>query len=197
MDVVLVGFIAGFVFGGWRLGFLRGLIGLGFMVAAFVIGAYFRYPVGAIASRFFKGIPPDYANLVGYAIAFPVVLAALHLVGALFLGRVRVGGLAKEVDSALGAVLGGVEAVLILSAAIVILDAYFGTSSSIGAEVAPGFLKELTKALHGSETVHLLRGTTVPVVLAILGPLLPKDLTTLLPGGLPGRLPFPVPVPIP
>ena len=37
-----------------------------------------------------------------------------------------------------------------------------------------------------SYTVHLLRATTVPLVLTVLGPLLPKDITSLVPGGLPG-----------
>ena len=31
MDVLLVGWIAGFIFGGWRTGFLKRLIGIGFM----------------------------------------------------------------------------------------------------------------------------------------------------------------------
>lgn len=197
MDLVLVGFIGGFIFGGWRTGFLRRLIGIAFTGIALVVGAYFRYPVGAIAGAMFKDIPSDYANLVGYAIVFPVVLVALHVAGNALLGRVAVRGPTRELDGALGAILGGVEAVLILSAAIVILDAYFGTSSSIAAAVAPGLLKELTTALNGSTTVHLLRDSTVPVALAVLGPLLPKDVTTLLPGGLPGRLPFPVPIPVP
>jgi uncharacterized membrane protein required for colicin V production len=197
MDVVLVGFIGGFIFGGWRTGFVRRLIGIGFLVLSFVAGAYFRYPVGAIASGFFKDIPSDYANLVGYAIVFPAVLVALHVAGNALLGRVAVRGVTREVDAGLGAVLGGVEAVLILSAAVVILDAYFGTDSKIAAAVAPGVLKELTTTLNASTTVQLLRGSTVPVTLALLGPLLPKDVTTLLPGGLPGRLPFPVPVPLP
>jgi uncharacterized membrane protein required for colicin V production len=197
MDVVLVGFIGGFIFGGWRTGFLRRLIGIGFLALAFVAGAWFRYPVGAIASRLFPDIPSDYANLVGYAIVFPVVLVALHVVGNALLGRVAVRGVTREVDAALGALLGGVEAVLILSAAVVILDAYFGTDSKLAAAVAPGVLKDLTASLNATTTVQLLRGSTVPVTLALLGPLLPKDVTTLLPGGLPGRLPFPVPVPIP
>jgi uncharacterized membrane protein required for colicin V production len=195
MDVILVGFIGGFIFGGWNSGFLRRLIGIVFMAISFVASAYFRYPVGAIASTFFKDIPADYANLVGYAIAFPAILAGLHLAGRVTMGRVQVSGMTKEVDRTLGAILGGVEAVLILSAAVVILDAYFGTGSSLGKTVAPGMLKDLTAALNGSETVKLLRGTSVPVVLAIVGPLLPKDVSTLLPTGLPGRLPFPTPRP--
>jgi hypothetical protein len=45
-------------------------------------------------------------------------------------------------------------------------------------------------------SVHLLRDTTVPVVLNILGPLLPRDISTLLragPPALPGGLPPPTP----
>ncbi|HEX5451608.1 MAG TPA: CvpA family protein [Candidatus Limnocylindrales bacterium] len=197
MDVVLVGFIGGFIFGGWRSGFLKRLIGIAFMAAAFVLGAWFRYPVGAFAATFFKDIPADYANLVGYTIAFPVILGALHLAGHFTLGRVQVRGVTKEMDAALGAIFGGVEAVLILSAAIVILDAYFGTSSSIAKDFAPGALQDLTQALNASTTVQLLRDSSVPLVLAVIHPFLPTDLTTLLTSGLPNRLPFPVPIPVP
>lgn len=191
MDVLLIGFMGGFIYGGWRSGFLRRLVGIGFMAVSFVIGAYIRYPVGAIASSVFKDIPPDYADLVGYTIAFPAILAVLHVASNTFLSKITVKGITKELDQALGAVFGGIEAILILSAAIVILDTYFGTSSSLGSAVAPGVLKELTQALNGSTTVQLLRDTTVPIVLAILGPLLPKDASTIFPSGLPGRLPFP------
>jgi uncharacterized membrane protein required for colicin V production len=195
VDVVLVGFIAGFVFGGWRTGFLRRLIGIGFMAVSFVVSAWFRYPVGAIASALFPSIPADYANLVGYTIAFPVILVGLHLANRFLLGRVSMGGITREADQALGALVGGVEAILILSAGIVILDTYFGTSSSIGREVGLGALKSLTEAVNGSTTVHILRDTTVPFVLTVLGPLLPKDIRTILPGGLPlpSGLPFPTP----
>lgn len=186
MDIILVGFIAGFIFGGWRTGFLRRVIGIGFMIVAFVAGAYFRYPVAAVASTFFKDIPADYANLVGFSIAFPVVLGALHLVGGRLIGRVSVRGLTKEADQALGAVLGGVEAVLILSAAVVILDTYFGTGSALKKEVGLGALTSLTEQLNASTTFHILRSTTVPATLAILGPLLPADIKTILPGGLQG-----------
>ena len=39
-DVLLLGFIAGFVRGGWSTGFLRRLAGLGYMAISFVAGAY-------------------------------------------------------------------------------------------------------------------------------------------------------------
>ncbi|HTS14272.1 MAG TPA: CvpA family protein [Candidatus Sulfotelmatobacter sp.] len=192
MDVILIGFIGGYIYAGFRTGFLKRLLGIVFMVVSFLASAYFRYPVGAIASTFFKDIPSDYANLVGYAIAFPAILAGLHLASHLILGKTNVHGLvAASTDKILGAILGGVEAVLIVSAGIVILDTYFGTGSTLGAQFHAGYLKDLTQAVNGSETVKLLRDTTVPFVLAILGPLLPKDIGTIVPTGLPGRLPFP------
>jgi uncharacterized membrane protein required for colicin V production len=194
MDIVLVGFIAGFVYGGFRTGFLRRLLGIVFIVVAAVAGAYFRYPVGVIAKQFFPNIPADYANLVGYAIAFPAILVGLYIVEAVFLRKlVPQHGLSRGLDGALGAVFGGIEAVLILTVLVVVVDTYFGTKSLLAADMPPGFLKTFTEAFNGAETVKLLRETTVPVMLAILGPLLPKDLTTLLPNGLPTRLPFPIP----
>jgi uncharacterized membrane protein required for colicin V production len=191
MDVILVGFIGGYIYAGWRSGFLRRLLGIIFLGVAFVAGAYFRYPVGAIASTFFKDIPADYANLVGYAIVFPAVLVGLHVASAFTLKKVAVQGLTKELDKGLGAAFGGVEAVLILSAAVVILDSYFGTNSTLDKAIAPGMLHDLTAQVNGSTTVQLLRGSTVPVVLAVLHPFLPTDVSALFPTGLPGRLPFP------
>lgn len=194
MDIVLVGFIAGMVFAGFRTGFLRRLLGIVFIVVAALAGAYFRYPLGLIAKQAFPDIPPDYANLVGYAIAFPAILVGLHIVEAVFLRRVvPQHGMSRGLDAGLGAVFGGVEAVLILTIVVVVVDTYFGTKARLAANVPPGLLKEFTQALNGSETVKLLRGTTVPVTLAVLGPLLPKDLSVLLPGGLPTRLPFQLP----
>lgn len=195
MDVVLVGFIGVSIFGGFRAGLIRSILGLLFMVVSFVVGAYLRYPVGALFTTFFKDVPSDYSNLVGYTIVFPVVLAGLHLVGGVLFRKVAVKGITKEIDSGLGAVFGGVEAILIISAAIVIVDTYLGTSQ-IRHTLGPGMLKTITDALNGSTTVHLLRDTTVPIVLGLLGPLLPTDISSLIPSGLPslpGGLPLPTP----
>ena len=195
MDIVLVGFIAGFIFGGFRSGFLRRLLGIVYIVIAAVVGAYFRYPVGLLAKQFFPDIPADYANMVGYTIAFPAILVGLHIAEAVFLRKViPQHGMSRELDQGLGALFGGIEAILILSVLVVAVDAYFGTKSQLTADIPSGILKDFTQAFNASETVKLLRGSTVPVTLAVLGPLLPKDLSVLLPEGLPNRLPFPIPI---
>ena len=191
MDVVLVGFIGGFIAGGWRTGFLRRLAGLGFLAASFVLGAYLRTPIGALLHGIFPTVPEPYLEMVGYSIAVTVLTIAAHIVTGPVLSKVAVNGVSKEADRALGAVLGGVEAILILSIAIVILDTYFGPNGRLGGDPGLGIFKQLAVALDDSTTADILRQTTVPFVLAVLGPLLPKDVTSLIPGG----LQFPLGVP--
>jgi uncharacterized membrane protein required for colicin V production len=185
MDVVLVGFIAGFTFGGFRTGLVRRAAGLAFMALAFVLGAYLRAPFGALIAGLFKDIPEAYGELVAYTILFPVIVAVAHILAGPLLKRVEVGGLTTDVDKVLGAVFGFVEAVLLVSAAVVIFDTYALAASNLPQGAGLGFLKSLRDGVEGSTTVHILRNTTVPFVLTILGPLLPQDLTALIPGGVP------------
>ncbi len=199
MDVLLLGFIGGFIAGGWRTGFLRRLAGLGFLALSFVLGAYLRGPIGALLATFIKGVPESYLEMIGYSIAFAALVVVFNVISGPVLSRVAVSGLSRRMDQTLGAILGGVEAVLILSVVIVILDTYFGPKGSLGGEPGLGFVKQFTVALDATTTAQILRETTIPFVLAILGPLLPKDVTTLipstlplpLPSGLPGGFPFP------
>jgi len=185
-DVLLLGFIGGYIKGGWSTGFLRRLAGLGYMALSFVIGAYLRQPLGAIIAGIFPQMPPQYADMVGYSVAFTVLVAGLNIITGPILSKVAVGGVSRKADQALGAVLGGLEAVLIISAVIVILDTYFGTAGSLVKDPGLGFLKTLSQALDNSTIGQFLIKTTVPFVLAVLGPLLPRDITSLVPTGLPG-----------
>ncbi|HYK96044.1 MAG TPA: CvpA family protein [Candidatus Dormibacteraeota bacterium] len=193
-DLVLLLFIAGFLRGGWSSGFIRRLVGLIFLLVAFVAGAYLRRPAGALVNTFLPKIPPQYAEMVGYTVAFSALLIVLNLLSGLVLSRIARTGLAHRTDQLLGVVLGGVEAVLIISAAIVILHTYTDASRSVS---GLGFLHDIRVAVDDSTIGKLLEDTTVPLVLLVLGPLLPKDISsivpTTIPGGLPGfpGLPFP------
>jgi len=103
------------------------------------------------------------------------------------LDRFRIEGLTKGIDAALGAAFGAIEAILIISAVIVLFDAYYSPDALAIAGTQAGALKDLAKAFNGSETVHLLRDSTVPFVVTILGPLLPSDLHDVLPTKVPIR----------
>jgi uncharacterized membrane protein required for colicin V production len=185
-DFLLLGFIAGFIRGGWSTGFLRRLVGLGYLAAAFVVGAYLRQPVGAIIAGIFPQMPPSYAEMVGYSVSFGVLVAVLNIISGPVLGKVAMTGVSRKMDQALGAVFGAIEAALLISVAIVILDTYFGKTGALATDPGLGFLKTLSQALDQSTIGQFLIQTTVPFVLAILGPLLPTDVSSLVPNDVPG-----------
>jgi uncharacterized membrane protein required for colicin V production len=190
-DLVLLAFIGGMALAGWRSGFLRRLIGLAFMVVSFVAGAYLRVPAGAIVHGVLPKIPEPYAELVGYSVAFPVVLVVLNLFAKPILSRVPQHGLSRATDKALGGVLGFVEAVLIASAGIVILHAFSTSGSGLPSTfVETGFLKDIRTQVDTSTIGGILEQTTVPIVLLLLGPLLPKDIRDVVPTTIPGGLPL-------
>lgn len=184
-DLLLALFIAGYVVGGWRTGLLRRLAGLVFIAIALIAGAYLRVPVGTIVTGFFTDVPPEYGDMVGYAVTFLVIVTALNLVSGPVLSRVTVGGFSQMTDRTLGAVLGGVEAVLIISAAIVILDTYFGSAGPLAGVPGLGVLTSVSDSLDASSIGKFLTKTTVPLVLTLLGPLLPEDITSVVPGIIP------------
>ncbi len=185
-DLVLIGLFAGFVRGGWSTGFVRRLFGLLFMAASFVLGAYLRTPIGAIVGSTFPEMPNQYAEMIGYSAAFTVLVTGFNLVSRTILSKVAVEGMTGRMDKALGAVFGGIEAVLIASAAIVILHTYSAEVATLTELAGFGILKDVATGIDGSTIGKLLSSTTVPLILAILGPLLPMDVTTLVPKTIPG-----------
>jgi uncharacterized membrane protein required for colicin V production len=190
-DLVLLLFIAGFVRTGWKSGFIRRLFGLVFLLISFIAGAYLRGPAGALVTTFLPKIPPQYAEMVGYSVAFSALLIGFNLFSGVILSRVAKTGLARRTDQLLGLVLGAVEAVLVVSAAIVILHTY---TDPTAAKAGLGFLHDIRVAVDDSTIGKLLENTTVPIVLLILGPLLPKDITSIVPMSIPGGVPgFPIP----
>ncbi len=190
-DLVLLLFIAGFLRAGWSSGFIRRLFGLVFLLISFVAGAYLRGPAGALVTTFLPKIPAQYAEMVGYTVAFSALLIGFNLFSGLILSRLAKTGVARRTDQLLGLVLGAVEAVLVASAAIVILHTY---TDPTAAKAGLGFLHDIRVAVDDSTIGKLLENTTVPVVLLVLGPLLPKDITSIVPLAIPGGVPgFPIP----
>ena len=193
-DLLMLGFIGATVLGGWRSGFIRRLAGLIFLGISFVAGAYLRAPAGALVHAFLPQVPEQYAEMVGYSVAFSALLLAFNLFSSQILSRVATGGFSRATDKTLGVIIGALEAILILSAAIVILHTYTDPGSAVGDIAKLGFLHDVRTAVDASTIGRLLEDTTVPLVLLLLGPLLPTDIKAIVPTTIPGGLPgFPVP----
>jgi uncharacterized membrane protein required for colicin V production len=177
-DLYLLGIIGGFVAGGFRTGFVRRLAGLGFLAAAFVAASYLHLLAKGLLEGLFPDVEEGNAGLIAFVAVFGMVLIGLHLVSRPFLSRIAVSGLSRMTDRALGAGLGLLEGALLASVAIVIVLTY-ADDALIGAATQLGLLPDLVDALEGSAVARFLMDTTVPFVLAILGPLLPADIESV------------------
>ncbi len=177
MDIVIGTFIVGGAFTGWRRGLVFQLIGLLMLIVAFVAGAYLRVPIGALIDRVWTTLPPAYAEMLGYAVAFVVVFIAGNIVIGRLYGTVQLAGVSEMADQVLGAILGGVVGALLVSAGIAILDTFYGQSNQLGRTAAGIFLlKYFHDGLANSWLADVLRSTTVPIMLTILGPIIPSDI---------------------
>ena len=199
-DFVMVVFIGGLVLAGWRSGFIRRLVGLAFVAVSLLAGVYLRAPAGAVVNAFLPKIPSDYAQMLGYSAAFAVLMVGLNLVAHPIVSRIPQHGLSEATDKGLGAILGLVEGVLIVSAAIVVLHTYSDAFNGVPGFKETGFLTDIKSQVDDSTIGGLLEHTTVPVVLTVIGPFLPTDVKSILPQSIPGlpkHLPgFPSGVPI-
>jgi len=197
-DLVMLLFIVGFGRAGWSSGLIRRVVGLIFLAISFVAGAYLRTPVGALVNQFLPHIPKIYANMLGYTIASTLILLVFNLLARPLMKRVPQAGIAHRTDQLLGLAFGLVEAVLILAGLIVILHTYGSTVQDLGSSfVDTGLIHDIRVAVDESTIGQLLEKTAVPIVLLVLGPLLPKDITTIVPTNIPGGVPFFPKVPVP
>jgi len=191
-------FIVGFGVAGWKSGLIRRVVGLLFLAVSFVVGAYLRFPAGAVINTFLPQIPKVYAAMLGYTVASTAILLAFNLAARPLMKRVPQTGLARRTDQLLGVAFGVLEAVLILAGLIVILHTYGSTVQELGSSfVDKGLLHDIRVAVDDSTIGQLLEKTAVPFVLLILGPLLPKDITKVVPSNIPGGVPFFPTVPVP
>ncbi len=177
MDIVIGTFIVGGVITGWKRGLVFQLIGLLMLIVSFVAGAYLRVPIGAIIGAIWTTLPPSYAEMLGYAFAFVGVFIVGNIVVGRLYGKTALAGVSEMADQVLGAILGGVVGALLVSAGIAILDTFYGQPNQLGQTAAGIFiLKYFHDTLAVSWLADVLRATTVPIMLNVLGPIIPTDI---------------------
>jgi len=171
--VVLFGIMIA-VWSGWRTGAARMIVSTLAALAGIFLAAQGRGPLASLVSQLF----PD---------ANEVVVSLLILVGASWillgllswvLGNVLRGALRAIrlgiLDDALGAALGLLQGLLIVSVSLALLNALAGVSG------LPAPIVEVAKAVQGSQAAGLLRETIYPLLWSLLGAGLPSELQQIL-----------------
>lgn len=178
-DLVIFGaFFFCFVAGAMQ-GAIRRLLGIASILAAFLLAANLRDPLGDFLGNNWQQFPAGYSKLLAFCILFGVLWAGLSLVIQGFYKRTEIYASRPVVDEIVGGLLGLVQAFLLLCVAIVILGSYVLPAPFSG-EVS--YLRQVQDiVLNQSHITSALRSGVVPTLIHAVAYLLPADIVAMFP----------------
>jgi uncharacterized membrane protein required for colicin V production len=124
-DLVFFLILFGFFVLGFAQGTLRRLLGLGALMFSFLFAANLRDPLGAFLAQNWTQFPDEYAYMIGFGVIFLAAFIALSIAIQTFYKPQPLFEKARFVDEVIGGLLGMLEAVLLFTIIIIILDSFF------------------------------------------------------------------------
>jgi uncharacterized membrane protein required for colicin V production len=173
-DVMLILILAGAFLIGFFWGIVRGLIALAAWVVVFLLAAHLSGPVGDYLQNQWRNFSPEYNHMLAFLILFGLLFSASLVIiqigtkGSQDLSRYPL------VDDIVGGLVGATLAVLAVAAAMAILRTFYEPAavSVAGAEWTADLYVALKRSTIGGQI-----GTgLVPMIAALLGPLLPATI---------------------
>lgn len=174
--IYIGGFVLGFMQGG-----TRGLLVLLDWLFAFVIAATVYQPLGDWLSGQWTMYSLEYTRMLAFLIGFTVSLVVGAILIVSFTKRAPLLPRWPFVDEILGGVLFTVFALLVTGAVLAALSTGYPIGRS-GAQDVP-WLTSIAEGLGGSAIGGWLESFLVPIILAILGPIIPDDFERLATDG--------------
>ena len=182
-DIVFVLALFGAFVIGYVQGAIRRLLGIAAILFSLLLGAQIRAPFGKFLSENWHQFPAEYSYMLAFGIVFVVASVAFSLVIQGLYKRAPLFANANFVDEVIGGLLGVVEGLIIMGAAILILDSYFRLPQALIVE--PGgelkFLRDFYNVYDTSGTGQLFRTSLIPAFLAFVGIFIPEDIRNLFP----------------
>jgi uncharacterized membrane protein required for colicin V production len=171
--------VAAFFVVGYIQGTLRRALGLAIALVSLLLAMNLRDPLGAWLTQYWTQLPQAYV----YMLAFGGSFLAIYIVGSIvvqtFYRKTTIFTKATVVDELVGGILGAVQALLLVSALIIILDSYYAQS---GVRTNPnelGILGDIYTFYNASHVVELFRSSLIPLFFALFGWIVPSDLAEM------------------
>ncbi len=187
IDLIIVfGLFAGGILGLMQ-GAVRRIIGILAMLVAFVLAADLRQPVGDYLASNWTQFTSAYDHLFAFAFLFLLFAGAAALATQVFYKRVDIYHKRPVVDDVLGVVLGVVQALLLLTIAIVVFTSYSIPSNEYAA--GPDYMRQLHDYMRDAQDLLIrqstvagfLRDHVLPGFMHVLSPVLPGEIVSLFP----------------
>ena len=176
VDLLLVLYFMGFFILGFAQGTLRRLLGLGAILFSFLLAANLAAPLGEFLGANWTQFPREYSYMVGFLIVFVASSVAFALVVQGFYQPQPLFQKARFADEIIGALLGLVQAAVILGAFIIILDSFFRIPGLATDPQELPFLRTIWEALDPTKFAILFRDTLIPAFFALTGLFIPENI---------------------
>ena len=180
VDLLIVLYFIGFFVLGFAQGTIRRLIGIGSILFSFLFAANLNLTLGPYLADHWA-YPRAYSTMVGFGAVFAASAIALALVVQAYYKPQQLFKRARFADEILGGFLGVIQAALILSFVLIILDVYFRAPDSPFFTGELPFLRDFWGGLDNTQFAALFRNTFIPILFAMVGLFVPDDIKAAYP----------------
>jgi len=172
-----------FLFAAFVLGFIQGairrLLGIASILFSYLLAANVRDVLGNFLASNWTQFPAEYSYMLGFLGVFVVSSIVLTLIIQGVYKRTALLANTPIVDEILGAVLGVVQAVLIVGCVIAILDSFFLVPGIPSDPNELPFLRDFFAAYDHAAVAELYRATLLPAFYVLFGWIVPNELEQL------------------
>jgi len=175
--VIVLALLAMFIVG-YAQGVVRRLLGIAAILFALVLGTQLRQPLGAYLAAEWNTIVPTYSYMVAFGAVFVAAAVTLSIGIQITYRPAPLFPKYPVLDEILGGLLGVLEGFLILIVIVLILDPHYNLQS-VKDTVGRGefrVLRTLHEFLDTSVIVEILRNSVIPILLGVVGFLIPQDI---------------------
>jgi uncharacterized membrane protein required for colicin V production len=175
-DLLVAFFVAAFFVVGYIQGALRRLLGLGIALVSLLLGLNLRDPLGGWLAQYWTHLPGPYVSMIAFGASFLVIYLVGSITAQTFYRKTTIFTRASAVDELVGAILGAVQAILLVGAVIVILDSYYSLPGVVPDPDELGLLRSIHGLYDQSQIAVLYRTSLLPLFFVLFGWIAPTDL---------------------
>ena len=173
---LIVMFVLGYV-----QGTIRRLLGIASILFSFLLASQLRAPVGGFLAKNWTQFVPDYSYFIAYLVVFVVASAAFTLVLQGFYKHTPLFERYRFVDEAIGAVLGLIQAALVIGCVVVIFDSFYRQQGIAPDSDELKFLRDFFNFYDPSGTASVFRTSLIPAFLVVFGFMIPQAIQDFFP----------------
>jgi uncharacterized membrane protein required for colicin V production len=181
MDIFLLVIIVSVVLVGFFWGATRSLMLLAAWLLAFLAGSYLKLQLGSyLASEW-----PEFAASFSEMAAFGVIYVGLLLAAPVLIVVGTPSGQrlsrVQSIDDIIGAALAAAVAFLGIAGLMIVLATFYGSEGPVvSAQGGPDWTADLYESLLNSNIGGGIKEQLIPVMGAVLGPILPPDVREVM-----------------